>query len=212
MPRVNLSGRLFAKFYDRFMAATEQAGLAARRAELLRGAHGSVVEIGAGTGANLARYPPEVNELVLVEPEKPMADRLREHLARAAAPARIVEAPAEALPLPDGSFDVAVTTLVLCTVRDPVQSLAELRRVLRPGGKLLFLEHVRSDDPALAKWQDRLRPLWVRVGHGCQCNRATLETIQAGGFTVESVQHGRIPKAPPIVKPMIVGVAIAPAG
>jgi ubiquinone/menaquinone biosynthesis C-methylase UbiE len=211
MALVNLWGRVFAKFYDRCMASTEAAGLADRRRALLSGAHGSVVEIGAGTGANLAQYPGGLTEVVLVEPERPMVDQLEPHLGRIAAPARIVHAPAEAIPLPDGSFDVAVSTLVLCTVRDPQQALAELRRVLKPGGRLLFLEHVRSEEPGLAKWQDRLQPLWLRVGHGCHCNRSTLQEIGASGFVVESVEHGRLPKAAPLVRPMIAGVARAPA-
>lgn len=208
---MNLWGRLFAAGYDRFMAATEEAGLADRRAELLRAARGTVVEIGAGTGANLARYPAGVTELVLLEPERPMVHKLESHLDRADMPVRVIEAPGEAIPLPDASFDVAVSTLVLCTVSDPVQTLAELRRVLKPGGKLLFLEHVRAEDPGLARWQDRLHPLWVRWGHGCNCNRPTLDLIQAGGFIVEDVSRGRLPKAPPIVRPMIAGVASTPA-
>jgi ubiquinone/menaquinone biosynthesis C-methylase UbiE len=208
---VNLWGRIFARFYDRCMASTEDAGLADRRRTLLSGAYGSVIEIGAGTGANLAQYPAGLTEVVLVEPEQPMAEQLRQHLGRIAAPVRIVQAPAEAIPVPDDSFDFAVATLVLCTVRDPSQALSELRRVLKPGGRLLFLEHVRSEDPSLARWQDRFQPLWLRIGHGCHCNRSTLEQIQASGFVVESVEHGRLPKAAPIVKPMIAGVATAPA-
>ncbi len=208
---MNLWGRIFARFYDRFMAATEDAGLAQRRRTLLSEAHGSVIEIGAGTGANLARYPAGLTEVVLVEPEQPMAEQLQQHLGRIASPVRIVQAPAEAIPVPDHSFDFAVATLVLCTVRDPQQALSELRRVLKPGGRLLFLEHVRAEDPSVAKWQDRLHPLWLRIGHGCHCNRSTLEEIRASGFIVESVEHGRLPKAAPIVKPMIAGVASAPA-
>jgi ubiquinone/menaquinone biosynthesis C-methylase UbiE len=208
---VNLWGRIFARFYDRCMASTEDAGLADRRRALLSGAYGSVIEIGAGTGANLAQYPAGLTEVVLVEPEQPMAERLRQHLGRIASPVRIEQAPAEAIPAPDDSFDFAVATLVLCTVSDPSQALSELRRVLKPGGRLLFLEHVRAEDPSLAKWQDRFQPLWLRIGHGCHCNRSTLEQIRASGFVVESVEHGRLPKAAPIVKPMIAGVASAPA-
>ncbi len=208
---MNLWGRLFAKFYDRGMAATEAAGLTARRRTLLSGAHGSVIEIGAGTGVNLAQYPAGLTEVVLVEPESPMAEKLQQHLGRIASPVRIVQAPAELIPLPDDSFDFAVATLVLCTVENPQRALSELRRVLKPGGRLLFLEHVRAEDPNVAKWQDRLHPLWLRVGHGCHCNRSTLEEIRAAGFVVESVEHGRVPKAPPIVKPMIAGIASAPA-
>lgn len=212
---MSLWGRVFARVYDRAMAATEAAGLTARRRELLARAHGTVVEIGAGTGVNLELYPDGVRELVLAEPEAPMVRRLEARLARVGTGslvrARVLRAPAEALPLADGSIDVAVATLVLCTVRDLNVALAELRRVLVPGGRLLFLEHVRAEDPGLARWQDRLRPLWAGWGHGCQCNRSTLEAIRAAGFEVESVEHGRLPKAPPIVAPMICGVARAPA-
>jgi SAM-dependent methyltransferase len=98
---------------------------------------------------------------------------------------------------------------VLCTVSDPARALSELRRVLKPGGRLLFLEHVRAEEESLARWQDRLGPLWLRVGHGCHCNRETLGLIRGGGFEVESVEHGRLPKAPGIVRPMIVGTAVA---
>ena len=99
-----------------------------------------------------------------------------------------MQAPAEALPFDDASFDTAVATLVLCTVADQPQALRELRRVLRPGGRLLFIEHVRAESPKLAKWQDRLLPINVRLGHGCHCNRATLDGIRAAGF---DVQRGR---------------------
>jgi len=121
-----------------------------------------VVEIGAGTGANLAAYPlGAISELVLVEPESPMAARLRTRLQSVgAAQARVVGAPAESLPLPDASADFAVSTLVLCTVSDPARALAELRRVLKPGGRLLFIEHVRSQDARVARWQDRFQPAW----------------------------------------------------
>ena len=215
---MSLWGRIFALGYDRMMADTEAAGLSARRSALLAGAIGDVVEIGAGTGVNLARYPAAVRELVLVEPEAPMVARLRRRVLSGGpggvggrVEARIVEFPAEAIPLPDASFDVAVSTLVLCTVRDPAAALAELRRLLRPGGRLLFIEHVRSEDPGIARWQDRLDPLWRRFGHGCRCNRATLAAIRTAGFEVESLERGRLPKAPSLVRPMIAGVALAPA-
>ena len=205
---MNLWGRVFAAMYDRLMADSEAAGLGQRRDALLAQARGSVIELGAGTGVNLAHYPASgIEELVLVEPEEPMARRLELRLAESALPARVLRAPAEALPLPDASFEVAVCTLVLCTVRDQTKALAELRRVLKPDGRLLFLEHVRSEDPQLAKWQDRLRPLWVRCGHGCQCNRRTAEALSASGFEVRELEHARIPKAPKIVRPLIVGVA-----
>jgi ubiquinone/menaquinone biosynthesis C-methylase UbiE len=145
-----------------------------------------------------------------------MARRLQARVAQRPPDARprfeVTRAPAEALPLADASADVAVCTLVLCTVSDPDRALAEIRRVLRPGGALLFLEHVRSDDPARARWQDRLDPLWRRWGHGCRCNRPTADTIAAAGFQIDTIAHGWVPKAPPIVRPLIAGRAIAPRG
>jgi ubiquinone/menaquinone biosynthesis C-methylase UbiE len=206
---VSLWGRVFAAVYDRVLADTERAGLAERRRALLSQAHGAVLEIGAGTGANLDKYPASVTDLVLLEPEEPMARRLADHLPRASVPGRIVSAPAESIPFADDTFDCAVSTLVLCTVSDPARALAELKRVLKPGGRLLFLEHVRSDDPVVARWQDRIHPLWIRVGHGCNCNRRTLELIDAGGFTIERVEHGRVPKSPSFVRPLIDGSARA---
>ena len=206
---MSLWGRVFAAMYDRLLADTERAGLAERRRALLSQAHGAVLEIGAGTGANLEKYPAAVTDLVLVEPEPPMARRLADHLTRASVPARIVSAPAESIPFPDDTFDFAVSTLVLCTVSDPARALSELKRVLKPGGRLLFLEHVRSEDADLARWQDRIHPLWVKLGHGCHCNRPTLELIDGGGFSIERVEHGRMPKAPPFVRPLIDGSASA---
>jgi ubiquinone/menaquinone biosynthesis C-methylase UbiE len=209
---VSVYGRIFAGMYDRMLAAAEEAGLADQRAEVLAHARGRVLEIGAGTGLNLARYPASgVEALVLAEPEEPMARRLRERLAAGGRRAEVVVAPAEELPFEDASFDTVVSTLVLCTVGDQPRALAELRRVLKPGGQLLFLEHVRSeDDPKRARWQDRLDPLWKRVGHGCRCNRRTLAGIEAAGFDVREVTEGRLPKAAPIVRPGIRGVAINP--
>jgi ubiquinone/menaquinone biosynthesis C-methylase UbiE len=202
---VGLWGRIFAAGYDRTLAATERAGLTDLRRQVVGRASGRVLEIGAGTGLNLPLYADDV-ELVLSEPEAPMAARLRRRLASQGRRAEVVQAPGERLPFPDGSFDTVVGTLVLCTVPDVAATLAEARRVLRPGGSLLFLEHVRSDDPAVARWQDRLHPLWVRFGHGCRCNRDTLSTLQGAGFAVEA-EHGRMPKAPFWVRPLIWGTA-----
>jgi ubiquinone/menaquinone biosynthesis C-methylase UbiE len=207
---VSLYGRLFAALYDRFMAGTERAGLAERRHEVLGDARGRVIEVGAGTGANLAHYPPAVSEIVLTEPEEPMARRLEAKLRESGPPGRVVRAPGESLPFADDEFDTAVSTLVLCTVSNPTATLAELRRVLRPGGQLLFVEHVRSDDQRLARWQDRALPLWRRFGHGCHPNRATADSIRAAGFAIEQLEQGQLPKAPPIVRPLILGRAVAP--
>jgi ubiquinone/menaquinone biosynthesis C-methylase UbiE len=207
---MSLWGRIFAATYDRMMARTERDGLGARRDALLAQASGDVLEIGGGTGANLGRYGAAVTSLTVTEPEAPMARRLEEHIAQRRPGARLVVAPAEELPFADASFDTAVSTLVLCTVRDQARSLAELRRVLRPGGRLLFIEHVRSEDARVARWQDRLLPFNVRAGHGCHCNRATLDAISAAGFDVADVERGALPHAPPWLRPMIAGSAQAP--
>jgi len=200
-------GRLFAAMYDRSLKATEEAGLGEMRRGLLAGAAGRVVELGAGTGVNLGLYPEAVEELVLVEPDPHMAKRLRARLADSPRPARILEAPAEHLPYPDASFEVAVATLVLCTIPDPAAALAELRRVLVPGGRLLLIEHVRAEDPGVARWQDRLEKPWRFCGDGCHCNRDTAATLAAAGFETSALERGRMPKAPPIVRPLLRGTA-----
>jgi ubiquinone/menaquinone biosynthesis C-methylase UbiE len=207
---MSLYGRIFAAVYDRALAGTEEAGLRERRRALLASAEGRVIEIGAGTGANLAHYPDAVTELVLTEPEEPMAKRLEAKARASGRSASVVRTPAEALPFPDRSFDTAVCTLVLCTVRDPERTLAELGRVLKPGGRLLFLEHVRSDDPALARWQDRFAPMWRRLGHGCNCNRPTPDLIRSSALELVEIAEGELPKSPPIVRPLRVGQAVAP--
>lgn len=200
-------GRLFAATYDRGLKATEEAGLRRMRTELLAGAGGRVVEIGAGTGVNLNLYPSAVSELVMVEPDPHMAKRLRAKAGAGSSRATIVEARAEQLPFADDEFDVAVAMLVLCTVPDPVGAIAELARVLRPGGELLFVEHVRSERLELARWQDRLESPWRFLADGCHCNRNTLATLAASRFELGAVEHDRTPKAPPIVSPLIRGRA-----
>ena len=122
----------------------------------------------------------------------------------------MVEAPAERLPFEDSSFDTAVFTLVLCTVPDPEAALAEAARVLKPGGKLLFVEHVRAEDAGLARWQDRLEKPWRFLADGCHCNRDTVATIEASPLAVEQVERGALPKAPPLVRPLVRGRATLP--
>jgi ubiquinone/menaquinone biosynthesis C-methylase UbiE len=207
---MSLWGRIFAAGYDTFQANMERNFMGAVREQMLADASGRVLEIGAGTGANLSHYPRSIAELVSTEPEEPMARRLRSKAEDSGLNVSVVEAPAEALPFEDDSFDTAVATLVLCTVSDPGRSLSELARVLRPGGRLLFIEHVRSPEPRLAGWQDRLHPVWVRFAHGCHCNRTTFESIEDSPLQIESHRRGRIPKAPPIVQPLLTGVAVAP--
>lgn len=200
-------GRVVALAYDSFMAATEKAGLTDRRRTLLAHARGRCLEIGAGTGVNLELGPDTVDTLVVSEPDRHMIAQLRRHAQRSQRPVEIVEAPGERLPFDDASFDTVAMTLVLCTAPDPSAVLREVRRVLRPGGRVLFLEHVRSQDPRRARWQDRLHGPWYAFGDGCNCNRDTLSTIEASGLNVKQVGHGEMPKSPPIVRPMIVGVA-----
>ena len=208
---MSLWGRAFAAAYDPVMAGAEKAVLGAHRRSLVGRASGSVLEIGGGTGANLPYFGPDVTELVITEPEEPMARRLEAKLAGFPLPATVVRAAAEDLPLEDDRFDMVVTTLVLCTVADPARALAEVRRVLKPGGRLLFLEHVRSEDPGLARWQDRLHGLQVRVGYGCHCNRDTLKNLDLAGFSVIDLERDRIRRAPPIISPLVIGAATVSA-
>ena len=208
---MTLRSRFFAMTYDPQMARVEKAGLSAFREGLLAGAKGRVLEIGAGTGANLRFYGPAVSSLTMTEPEIPMLRRLERKVREQSPAATVLRAPAEDLPFPDGSFDVAVSTLVLCGVDDQRRALRELRRVLRPGGQLLFFEHVRSTDASLARFQDRMNG-FNRFVVGCDCNRPTLDTIGEAGFAVTQVEHIMWPKAPKFASPAIVGSATAPAG
>ena len=200
-------GHVFAAIYDRMGAATEEAGLRAHRAALIGEATGDVLEIGGGTGANLPFYGDGVRTLTITEPEKPMARRLEHQICERTSDATLLRAPAEDLPFGDASFDVTVSTLVLCTVDDQPRALRELRRVLRPRGRLLFIEHVRSEDPRLARWQDRMLPLNRRIGHGCHCNRPTVDSIRDAGFEVTRLQLDTLKHVPPFLRPLVVGVA-----
>ena len=198
--------RVLALVYDPFLWLGEIAGMRRRRSTLLDGARGRVVEIGAGTGLNISHYPDGIAELVLTEPEPGMRQRLARRLQRHGRRARIVDAPAERLPLADASVDTVVSTLVLCTVNDPERALREIARVLRPDGQLLFIEHVRAGSRFLAACQDSLLQPWRRFAGGCICNRPTVELMRASGFTVtadDDVWRGM----PPIVRPLMVGRA-----
>lgn len=204
---MSLWGRIFAGMYDRVMAKTERDGLGAHRESLLATATGDVLEIGAGTGVNLQYYGEGVRTLTLTEPEQPMVRRLQKRVSEVRPDAKLVCAPAEDLPFNDDTFDTVVATLVLCTVDDQHRTLRELGRVLRPDGRLLFIEHVRSDDRKLARLQDRLKPINVRIAHGCHPNRATLDGIRTAGFDVSDIGQDTLRHAPPWVRPLIVGVA-----
>ena len=202
---MSLGDSIFAATYDRMSRGTEEAGLRAHREALLSQASGRVLEIGAGTGRNLPYYRDDV-ELTLVEPGEPMLRRLERRLEEHPRQVELVRAPAEALPFEDGEFDVVVSTLVLCAVEDQATALAEARRVLKPGGTLLFIEHLRSDEPKLARLQDRMNRV-NRLVVRCNCNRSTLDAIRAAGFTIGEVEHGELPKAPRFVRPLAVGAA-----
>lgn len=198
--------RLLAMIYDPFVWLGEIAGMRRRRSTLLGAARGRVVEIGAGTGLNIPHYPDGIAELVLIEPEPAMRRRLARRLQGHAHDARIVDAPAECLPLADASVDTVVSTLVLCTVDEPERALREIARVLRPDGQVLFIEHVRASSRFLAACQDNLLEVWRRFAGGCICNRSTVELMRACGFTV-AADDVAWRGMPAIVHPLMVGRA-----
>ena len=202
---MSLRQRFFALTYDRQMAKVEKAGLHAHREQLLSPLAGRVLEIGGGTGSNLSSYGAAVTSLTITEPDRHMLRRLEAHVREQMPTARVLRAPAEDLPFGDDSFDAVVSTLVLCGVDDQPRALREIRRVLRPGGQLVFFEHVRSDDPKVARQQDRMNPV-NRFVAGCECNRPTLESIRGAGFDVEA-STATLWKAPRFLRPAIVGRA-----
>ena len=198
--------RVMSVLYDPFLWMGEIAGMRRRRRTLLSAARGHVLEIGAGTGLNVALYPDSVDALTLTEPEPGMRRKLARRVQRQARAAEILDAPAERLPLADSSVDTVVSTLVLCTVGDPEGALREIARVLRPDGRLLFIEHVRAGSRFLAACQDRFLRPWRAFGGGCECNRPTVELMRRCGFTVEA-DDGVWRGMPPIVHPLAVGSA-----
>ena len=199
--------RLFAATYDALSASVERRELAPRRALLLSGLTGTVVDVGAGTGANLRHFR-HAERVILVEPDRYMRARLSARLGESSVPVEISDADAEHLPLPDGAADAVVFTLVLCSVPDQRLALLEARRVLKPGGTLAVLEHVRGQDRA-ARWQDRLDGLWGRcVAPGCHLNRNTVASIREAGFEFTEVSRLEAP-AVALATPIIAGTAKA---
>jgi ubiquinone/menaquinone biosynthesis C-methylase UbiE len=198
---------VFAALYDRITRRGEKLTMRGLRSELVAKARGRTLEIGAGTGANLAHYPDEVHVLILAEPFEPMRRQLDRKLRESGRPASTLDASAEAIPLDDGSVDTVVSTLVLCTVDFPSRALAEIARVLSPAGQFLFIEHVRAHSPRLARWQDRLETPWRHFAAGCRCNRDTIASINAAGFSTE-YEDSRWKGGLPIVAPLVVGRAL----
>jgi ubiquinone/menaquinone biosynthesis C-methylase UbiE len=201
---------LFARFYARVLAPNEGADIRALREELLDGLSGRVVEVGAGSGANFPHYPAAVAEVVAVEPEAYLREQASAAAASAAVPVTVVDGVADALPLEDGSCDAAVACLVLCSVPDQAHALAELRRVLRPGGELRFFEHVRGESARMTRWQ-RLadRTFWPRLFGGCHTARDTVAAIAGAGFALERSRDVRPDSVPAFlpVAPQTIGVA-----
>ncbi len=189
----------FARQYQRVSAAMDRAGVLEHRRALVAGLSGRVIEIGAGHGLNFAHYPPEVTELVAVEPEPNLHAAALSAARTAPVPVSVVDGVADELPYGDGEFDAAVTSLVLCSVPDQAAALAEIRRVLRPGGQLRFYEHVAAPDGSLLRGVQRFfdATIWPYVAGGCHTGRDTAAAIEAAGFVLDEVHRFRFPERGP---------------
>jgi SAM-dependent methyltransferase len=203
---------IFARLYATASRYEEGLGVTDHRRELLEGLAGRVVEVGAGNGLNFARYPTDVTEVVAVEPEPYLRGLAARAAERAPVPVRVLAGVADALPLESASFDAAVVSLVLCSVPDQATALAELTRVLRPGGELRFYEHVAADGARLRGLQRSLDHLWPRVAGGCHTARDTVAAIEAAGFHVDRCR--RFTFRPNVLatptSPQVIGSARAP--
>jgi ubiquinone/menaquinone biosynthesis C-methylase UbiE len=200
---------VFARFYNRFAVRTEAAGVAEHRDEMLTGLSGRVVEVGAGNGLNFAHYPATVSEVVAVEPESYLRARAEDAAAAAPVPISVVDGTATGLPVEDDSCDAGVASLVLCSVPDQAAALAELRRVIRPGGELRFYEHVLAETAPHARVQRILdRTVWPLMAGGCHTARDTLAAIEAAGFTIEQNRRFKFRPIPGFpASPHILGLA-----
>jgi ubiquinone/menaquinone biosynthesis C-methylase UbiE len=200
--------RVFAALYDRMTGPLEKGVLGERRAGLLADLAGQVLDVGAGTGANLPHLR-SASRVVAAEPDAAMRRRMAAKLADTPVPVEITGDAAEALEQPDASFDAVVFTQVLCSVSDPDRALAEARRVLQPGGQLIVLEHVRGSG-SLARWQDLLTPLWSRLIPGCHLGRDTAAAVERAGFTIHRAElFEPFPRWVPS-RPMLEAIAVPP--
>jgi ubiquinone/menaquinone biosynthesis C-methylase UbiE len=201
---------LFARFYARISPAMDRGGVVDHRRRLLAGLSGEVLEVGAGNGLNFMHYPPEVTRVVAVEPERRLREIALANAERAPVRVEVVDGIAERLPADDAAFDAGVASLVLCSVNDQAVALRELRRVIRPGGHLRFLEHVRAQTRGLARLQRVAdATLWPLLMGGCHTHRDTAEAIVAAGFEIEQIDRFLFPEGrfPPPTAPNILGVA-----
>ncbi|MEN8112991.1 MAG: class I SAM-dependent methyltransferase [Actinomycetota bacterium] len=178
---------LLARIYDTVLTPTERAGTRDQRRRMMEGVTGRIVEIAAGTGLNVPFYPETAAEIHAVEPDRHMVDRLVRKAPSSPVPLFLYRGDAHHLPFTDEAFDAAIVAFSLCTIPDPTRALDEVHRVVRPGGLLRFLEHVRSPKPRTARWQDRVNPLWGKVSGGCRLNQPTVEILEATRWDVDDV-------------------------
>ncbi len=205
---------LMAALYDHVMRSAEVACLASWRSELLASASGAVLDVGAGTGANVPFYPPTVTNVALLEPDAHMRRKLEGTVRRTTDADRFAvhSGDAESLPFAEGSFDTVVTTLLLCSVPHQDRALAEIARVLRPEGQLLYLEHVAAPlGSSLHALQRRIEPLWKYVAGGCHVTRTTLSAIERAGLVPMYPRAEDMRRAPPWIRPTVRGRAVKPA-
>ncbi len=208
-----VSHPIFARFYARASAAMERGGIGEHRDRLLAGLAGRVIEVGAGNGLNFTHYPPQVERVLAIEPDPHLRSLAEQAATQAPVPVEVVSGVADRLPAADAAFDAAVVSLVLCSVPDQARALAEVRRVVRGGGQLRFLEHVRADGPRLARLQRLLdATVWPVFGGGCHSGRDTVAAIQAAGFQITSIERFRFPdgRIPFPTAPHVRGAATRP--